>query len=75
VPGCAEAWAPDQIIDHIFKIAADYHPVIIGIERDGLEEFILQPLRHEQMRRGAIVPIAGYRAPRGKLSFIAALQP
>ena len=23
----ASAWAPDAIIDHIFKIAADYHPL------------------------------------------------
>ena len=57
--GGAEAWAPDQIIDHIFKTAADYHPVIIGVERDGLEEFILQPLRHEQLRRGVLIPVAG----------------
>src|SRR6516164_9495558 len=73
--GGAELWRPDEIIWHIFRIAAEYHPVIIGVERDGLEEFIMQPLRHEQMRRGTIVPIAGYRAPRGKLSFIAGLQP
>jgi hypothetical protein len=73
--GGAEAWAPDQIIDHIFKLASDYHPVIIGVERDGLEEFILQPLRQEQLRRGVLIPVAGYRAPKGKLSFIAALQP
>src|SRR6516164_3573094 len=73
--GGAEAWAPDQIIDHIFKLAADYRPVVIGVERDGLEEFILQPLRQEQLRRGVLIPVAGYRAPKGKLSFIAALQP
>jgi hypothetical protein len=63
-----------SIIDHIFKIAADYHPVVIGVERDGLEEFIMQPLRHEQLRRGVLIPVTGYRAPKGKLSFIAALQ-
>jgi len=49
--------------------------VVIGVERDGLEEWVLQPLRHEQLRRGIIVPIQGYKAPRGKLAFIAALQP
>jgi hypothetical protein len=73
--GGAEAWAPDQIIDHIFRLAADYRPVVIGVERDGLEEFILQPLRHEQLRRGVLIPVTGYRAPKGKLWFIAALQP
>jgi hypothetical protein len=73
--GGAQPWAPDQIIDHIFKLAADYRPVVIGVERDGLEEFILQPLRHEQLRRGVLIPVTGYRAPKGKLAFIAALQP
>ena len=73
--GGAELWAPDAIINHIFWLAAEYHPVVIGVERDGLEEFILQPLRHEQLRRGQLIPVAGYRAPRGKLSFIAGLQP
>jgi hypothetical protein len=73
--GGAETWQPDQLIEHIFKIATDYHPVAIGIERDGLEEFILQPLRHEQLQRGVLIPVAGYRAPVGKLGFISALQP
>jgi hypothetical protein len=73
--GGAQSWAPDAIIDHVFKIAGAYAPVVIGVERDGLEEFILQPLRHEQLRRGQLIPITGYRAPKGKLSFIAGLQP
>jgi hypothetical protein len=73
--GGAEAWAPDRLIEHIFQLDAEYHPVVIGVERDGLEEFILQPLRQEQLRRGVLIPVTGYRAPKGKLSFIAALQP
>src|SRR6516162_9307321 len=73
--GGAELWRPDEIISHIFRLASAYAPVVIGVERDGLEEFILQPLRHEQLRRGQLIPVAGYRAPRGKLSFIAGLQP
>src|SRR6516225_9738204 len=73
--GGAQPWAPDAIIDHIFKTAADYRPVVIGVERDGLEEFILQPLRHEQLRRGVLIPVNGYRAPRCNRSFIAGRQP
>jgi hypothetical protein len=73
--GGGERWQPDQILEHIFKINEQYHPVKIGIERDGLEEFIMQPLRHEMTRRGIIVPIEGMKAPRGKRDFIAALQP
>ena len=68
-------WQPDQIVDEIFKIDHTYTPVVIGIERDGLEEFILQPLRHEQIKRGVSVPVRPLRAPVGKLSFITGLQP
>jgi hypothetical protein len=73
--GGAEAWQPDAIIDHVFKLHEAYRPVVIGVERDGLEEFILQPLRQEQLKRGVLIPVAGYRAPKGKLSFVAGLQP
>ncbi len=48
---------------------------MIGIERDGLEEFILQPLRQEQLRRGRSIPIRGMKAPKGKMDFIRGLQP
>jgi hypothetical protein len=68
-------WQPDQIVSEIFKVDALYSPVAIGIERDGLEEFILQPLRHEQVKRGVAIPIRPLRAPVGKLSFITGLQP
>lgn len=66
---------PDEIIADIFKIDADYTPVTIGVERDGLEEFILQPLRQEQIRRGYAIPIRPMKAPKGKLDFIRGLQP
>jgi hypothetical protein len=50
--GGAEPWQPDQIIDHIFSLDNGYSPVLIGVELDGLHEFIMQPLRQEQLRRG-----------------------
>jgi hypothetical protein len=70
-----ELWQPDQLIDHIFKIADEYQPVAIGVEQTGLNEFLLQPLRAEQMRRNTILPLKAIDAPRGKLDFIGALQP
>lgn len=66
---------PDEIIAHMFKVANEYNPVAIGVERDGLEEFILQPLRLEMVKRGHMLPIEPMRAPQGKLDFIAGLQP
>jgi len=56
------------------KSTQPYGPVAIGVETNGLEEFLMQPLRHEMIKRGAFIPIVGYRAPRNKLQFIAALQ-
>ena len=71
----AERWLPDAMIAHMFTINAQYHPIKIGIERDGLEEFILQPLRREMTRRGVLLPIEPLRAPQSKLDFIGSLQP
>lgn len=66
---------PDEIVNQIFVIDEQYSPVEIGVERDGLEEFLLQPLRQEQSRRNTIVPIRAMKAPVGKMSFIKGLQP
>jgi hypothetical protein len=68
---------PAEIIDLIFRLEQKYRPIAIGIERDGLEEFLLQPIRHEQIRRATLLPIKALRAPRGqgKLEFIGRLQP
>lgn len=73
--GYGHLWKPDEIIKDIFRIDAEYAPVVIGVERDGLEEFILQPLRQEQLRRSYSVPLRAMKAPKGKLDFIRGLQP
>jgi hypothetical protein len=73
--GGAEFWKPDEIIEHMFKVNDEYSPVLIGVEINGLEEFIMQPLRLEQLRRNTFIPVTGYRAPKGKLQFISSLQP
>lgn len=68
-------WKPDEIIADMFRVDDLYQPVTIGVERDGLEEFILQPLRQEQVRRAYAIPIRPMKAPKGKLDFIRGLQP
>lgn len=76
-----EAWGkflmPDEIIQEMFRINEQYRPVILGIEKDGLEEFLMQPLRQEMVKRGISLPISGEKAPRdkSKLDFIRGLQP
>lgn len=71
----AELWLPDRLIADIFETNRKYRPVWIGVEEDGLNEWIRQPLRHEQVRRGVALPLRPLRAPKGKLDFIRGLQP
>lgn len=66
---------PDEIISEIFKLNDKYNPVNVGVEADGLEEFIMQPLRSEQVKRGVSIPLSPQRAPKDKNSFISGLQP
>jgi hypothetical protein len=66
---------PDEIIAEIFKLNDKYSPVNVGVEADGLEEFIMQPLRSEQVKRGVSIPLSPQRAPKDKNSFISGLQP
>jgi hypothetical protein len=68
-------WKPDEILNDMFRIDEQYSPIVIGIERDGLEEYLLQPLRQEQLRRGYAIPVRPMKAPKGKLDFIRGLQP
>lgn len=68
-------WKPDEIISDIFRIADEYKPIAIGVEEDGLNEFILQPVRQEQIRRGYAIPLLALKAPKGKIDFIKGLQP
>lgn len=76
-----EAWGkflmPDEIVQELFRINEEYRPILIGIERDGLEQFLMQPIRQEMIKRGTGLPLEGMKAPRdkSKLDFIRGLQP
>src|SRR5262249_3911485 len=73
--GDAQLWLPDQICDDIFAVDDAWSPTEIGVEATGLEEFIMQPLRHRALQRRQILPIRRLVPPRGKDSFIRGLQP
>lgn len=70
-------WMPDQIVNDIFDTADKYDPVVLGVEKTGLEEFIMQPIRNEMSKRNQVLPIRALDPPRGpnKLDFIRGLQP
>lgn len=73
-----DAWAkrllPDEQIAALFEFNDTYHPVWIGFEEDGLNEWALQPIRHEQIRRGVVLPLKPMKAPKSKFDFIRGLQ-
>lgn len=68
-------WMPNEIIDDLFQVFDEYRPVWQGIEEDGLNQFLMQPIRQEQVKRGVVLPVKALKAPRGKLDFIRGLQP
>jgi hypothetical protein len=71
----AEKWMPNDIIEDIYATAERYNPTIVGVEENGLNEWLLQPLRTESVTRGTVLPLRALQAPRGKLDFIRSLQP
>lgn len=68
-------WRPSDTINHVFDLAERYNPVFIGIEKDGLEEYLMQPFRDEMVRRQTPLPLIPLKAPKGKHDFIRGLQP
>lgn len=68
---------PEEIIDRTFELDRIHQPVEIGIEKDGLELFLMQPFQAAMIKRGVTLPLVGYNAPRdkNKINFIKSLQP
>src|SRR5208337_2253017 len=71
---------PSEIVDDVFRMEDRYEPVRIGIEKDGLEEFLMEPLREAQLQLGRMLPLEPLQAPRrrgggAKNDFITRLQP
>jgi hypothetical protein len=76
----AEFIAPDDIVALIFDIAERFDPVWVFAETDGLVQWLMQPIRQEQIRRGVTVPVKGVQAISGtrgggQVRFIEGLQP
>jgi hypothetical protein len=70
----AKKWMPDEIVNDIFATSARYSPVAVGVEQDGLNEWLLQPIRSRQVAEGCVIPLRPLKAPKGKLDFIKGLQ-
>jgi hypothetical protein len=68
---------PSEIVDTLFKLDDAFTPTWVVVEKDGLEEFLLQPLRQAMVARGTVLPLLPIMAPRdrSKDQFILGLQP
>jgi hypothetical protein len=76
----SEFIAPDAVVALIFDIAERFDPVWVFAETDGLVQWLLQPIRQEQVRRGVTIPVKGVAAISGtrgggQTRFIEGLQP
>jgi hypothetical protein len=73
-----DAWGkllmPNEILDSLFNENDNHHPVFLGVEEDGLNEWLMQPIRQQQLLRSTILPIKRMKAPKGKMDFIRGLQ-
>lgn len=70
-------WKPDEIREDIFTTLDRHKCSEVGVEKNSLDEFLLQPIRYEMLRRGVVVPLKPLQAPqdRDKQDFIMGLQP
>lgn len=70
-------WKPDEIRSDVFATWQRHHCAEVGIEKDSLDEFLLQPIRFEMMRRGVVLPLRSLQASqdRDKAAFIMGLEP
>lgn len=70
-------WKPDEIRTDLFSTWERHHCAEVGVEENALNEFLLQPIRFEMMRRGVVLPLRALRAPqdRDKAAFIMGLEP
>lgn len=68
-------WKPDEIIKDALQTSEKYDPVGVYFELDGLNEFLMQPLRAAATKVEHPFPFSPVKAPRSKIDFIRGLQP
>ena len=68
---------PSEIVKHAFDTAEHHHAVQIAVEKNSLDDWLMEPMRHEMMRRGIVIEVTALQAPqdRDKAAFIMGLHP
>ena len=69
-------WKPDEIKSDIFATHEHHKCAGIAIEKNSLDDWLLQPIRFEALRRGVAISLLPLQAPqdRDKNDFILGLQ-
>lgn len=72
-----EYWKPDQVVSDCFDTSLRHDRAEVAIERNSLDEWLMQPMRAEMLRRGWQLSLQAILAPgdRSKTQFILGLQP
>ena len=72
-----EYWKPDAVLEDMFATQLRHAPVKMAVEKNSLDEWLLQPIRLAMLRRGEVLPLVALQAPqdRSKEEFILGLQP
>lgn len=70
-------WKPSELIADLFACQEEHRPARIGIEKNALDDWLLEPIRIDMLRRGKTLPLKMLNAPqdRNKDEFIMGLQP
>jgi len=70
-------WKPNEFIAELFTMNEKHAPAKLGIEKNSLDDWLLQPIRIEMLKRGVSLPLIPLSAPqdRSKEDFILGLQP
>lgn len=70
-------WQPNEMIEDLFLTNRQHAPAKIAIEKNSLDDWLLQPIRLAILARGEPLPLQALTAPqdRSKEDFILGLQP
>jgi len=70
-------WKPSEIVQDAFNTAERHHAAGLAIEKNSLDDWLMEPLRNEMLKRGRALELEALQAPqdRDKLAFIMGLFP
>jgi len=72
-----EYWQPDQIMDGAFSLSSQFDDAEVAIEKNSLDNWLLQPMRARMLMTGQTLKLRTLQAPQemDKAQFIMGLQP